>query len=57
MTTSQKDRRYTDTSEKVADLLAKGMTVLEIARHLNISPQAVYGQIDRHGLQRPTEKT
>ena len=49
------DRRYTDTSKKVAELLAKGMTVLEIARLLNISPQAVYRQIHRHGLQLPTE--
>jgi DNA-binding NarL/FixJ family response regulator len=57
MTTSQKDRRFTDTSGKVAELLDKGMTVLEIARLLNISPQAVYRQIHRHRLQLPTEES
>ena len=57
MTTSQKDRRFTDTSEKVAELLDKGMTVLEIARLLNISPQAVYRQIHRHGFPLPSEET
>lgn len=52
MTVEQRDRRYTDTTEKVAELLTKGFTVLEIARHLNISPQAVYRQINRHGLRK-----
>lgn len=54
MTTSQTDRRYTDTTQKVAELLDKGMTVLEISRLLTISPQAVYRQIERHGLTLPS---
>ncbi len=52
---SDGDGRYTDTRQKVAELLDKGMSVLEIARLLNISPQAVYRQIHRHGLSLPSE--
>jgi DNA-binding CsgD family transcriptional regulator len=45
-----------NTAERVAELLDKGMTVLEVARLLNISPQAVYGHITRHGLRTPSER-
>jgi IS30 family transposase len=55
MSSPERDGRYTDTSAKVAELLDKGMTVLEIARLLNISPQAVYRQIRRHSLQLPSK--
>jgi DNA-binding NarL/FixJ family response regulator len=55
MTSTQTDGRFTDTKDRVAELLDKGMSVLQIARLLNISPQAVYRQIHRHGLQLPTE--
>lgn len=55
MSSQQRDRRYTDTTLKVADLLSRGMSVLEIARLLNISPQAVYRQIHRHDLGLPTQ--
>ena len=44
------------TKERVADLLAKGFTVLEIAHHLRISPQAVYKHIKRYDLPLPTER-
>jgi DNA-binding NarL/FixJ family response regulator len=57
MTSIQTDGRRTNTGEKIAELLAKGMTVLEIARLLNISPQAVYAQIHRHGLTLPRKAT
>ena len=50
------DGRYTETRERVADLLDKGMSVLEISRLLNISPQAVYRQIHRHKLTLPKER-
>lgn len=53
---TSRDGRRTDTAERVAELLDKGMTVLEISRLLNISPQAIYRQIDRHGLTKPTER-
>lgn len=46
-----------NTGTRVAELLDKGMTVLEVARLLNISPQAVYGHIERQGLKKPTERT
>lgn len=55
MTANHSDGRRTDTTEKVAELLEKGMTVLEIARLLSISPQAVYRQIHRHELNLPSE--
>jgi IS30 family transposase len=55
MTANHSDGRRNDTADKVAELLGKGMTVLEIARLLNISPAAVYRQIHRHGLQLPSE--
>jgi len=44
------------TGEKVEELLNKGLTVLEVARHLNISPQAVYGHISRRNIILPSEK-
>lgn len=44
------------TREQVADLIDKGFTVLEIAHHLRISPQAVYKHINRYGLTLPTKK-
>ena len=44
------------TATKVAELLDKGLTVLEVARHLNISPQAVYKHIHSQNLQLPTLK-
>jgi DNA invertase Pin-like site-specific DNA recombinase len=50
------DGRANDTRKRVAELLEKGMTVLEIARLLSISPQAVYKQINRHNLTKPTER-
>lgn len=56
MTTAQVDARYTDTSQKVAELLDKGMTVLEISRVLAISPQAVYAHIKRYGLTHPSKR-
>jgi DNA-binding NarL/FixJ family response regulator len=55
MSSNHSDGRRTDTTDKVAELLRKGMTVLEIARLLNISPAAVYRQIHRHGLKLPSE--
>lgn len=51
------DRRYTDTSQKVAALLGEGHSVLEVARTLHISPQAVYAHIHRYGLPLPTAST
>lgn len=54
--TSKTDRRYTDTTGKIAELLDKGMSVLEISRLLTISPQAVYRQIERHDLDLPTQR-
>lgn len=56
MSSHSDDGRFTDTRQKVAELLDKGMSVLEIARLLNISPQAVYRQIHRHDLSLPSEK-
>lgn len=44
------------TRDRVAELLEKGMTVLEIARMLNVSPQAVYKHIHRNNLPLPTER-
>jgi len=55
MTSNHSDGRRTDTTDKVAELLKKGMTVLEIARLLNVSPQAIYRQIHRHELKLPSE--
>lgn len=46
----------TPTKEKVRDLLNKGLTVLEVARHLNISPQAVYKHLHKLELELPTQK-
>lgn len=46
-----------NTADKVAELLEKGMTVLEISRVLSISPQAVYKHIHRLGLDLPTKET
>jgi hypothetical protein len=56
MTLKQRDGRRTETAAKVAELLGKGMTVLEVSRLLSISPQAIYRQIERHGLTLPTER-
>jgi len=42
------------TSQKVAQLIAKGFTVLQVARHLNISPQAVYKHMKNAGIGLPT---
>lgn len=44
------------TKDRVRELLGKGLTVLEVARHLNISPQAVYKHLHRLGEQLPTER-
>lgn len=44
------------THEKVAELIGKGLTVLEVARHLNISPQAVYKHMHRHDIELPSER-
>jgi DNA-binding NarL/FixJ family response regulator len=55
MSSNHRDGRRTDTAERVAELLDKGMTVLEIARLLSISPAAVYRQIHRHNLPLPSE--
>lgn len=49
------DRRFNDTAQKVAEHLEKGLTVLEIARLLSISPNAVYKHIHRYDLQLPTK--
>lgn len=46
----------TPTREKVAELIDKGFSVLDIAHHLRISPQAVYKHINRYGLTKPTER-
>lgn len=56
MTSSRTDWRRTYTTAKIADLLEKDMTVLEIARLLGISPQAVYRQIHRHQLELPSTR-
>lgn len=56
MTLSEQDGRRTDTAARVAELLDKGMTVLEISQLLKISPAAIYKQIDRHGLTLPTQR-
>lgn len=56
MTTRPEDGRRNGTSEKVAEYLDQGLTVLEIARLLNISPAAIYRQIKRHGLTLPRER-
>lgn len=56
MTSSPIDGRRNDTADKVAELLDKGITVLEISRLLNISPAAVYRQIKRHKLTLPSER-
>lgn len=48
------------TSDRVADLLNKGLTVLEVAHELGISPQAVYKHIHKHDLtirKRPVNRT
>ena len=45
------------TADRVRELLEEGKTVLEIARLLEISPQAVYKHIDRNGWAVPTERT
>ena len=45
----------TPTRQKVAELIDKGFSVLEIAHHLRISPQAVYKHINRYGLPKPSE--
>lgn len=45
----------TPTREKVRELIEMGFTVLEIAHHLRISPQAVYKHINRYGLPKPSE--
>lgn len=50
------DRRQNDTAQKVAEHLAKGLTVLEIARLLSISPSAVYKHIHRYDLTLPSEE-
>ena len=44
------------THERVAELIEKGLTVLEVARHLNISPQAVYKHMHRRDIQLPSER-
>lgn len=54
--TSKTDRRYNDTAERVDELLDKGMSVLEVARLLNISPQAIYRTVERHGLVHPRDR-
>lgn len=46
----------TPTRQKVAELIDKGFSVLEIAHHLRISPQAVYKHINRYGLAKPSER-
>lgn len=46
----------TPTKDKVRDLLDKGLTVLEVARHLSISPQAVYKHLHAQKLPTPTER-
>lgn len=50
------DTKTPPTHEKVAELIGKGLTVLEVARHLNISPQAVYKHIHRHEIALPSER-
>lgn len=44
------------TKDKVRELIGKGLTVLEVARHLNISPQAVYKHIHRYDIPLPTDR-
>ena len=56
MTTRPEDGRRNGTAEKVAEYLDQGLTVLEIARLLNISPAAIYRQINRHGLTLPSAR-
>lgn len=51
------DRRRNDTADRVAELLDKGMTVLEVAHLLRISPAAVYKTIHRYGLSLPSHRS
>lgn len=45
------------TRERVAELIEKGLTVLEIAHLLRISPQAVYKHVKRYDLALPSERS
>lgn len=39
------------TADRVAELLAEGKTVLQVAHELGISPQAVYKHVHKHNLR------
>lgn len=54
--TDTQDRRFNDTKDQIAGHLANGLTVLQIARLLSISPSAIYKHIKRYELALPTEK-
>ena len=51
-----RDSTSQPTKDRVADLITKGLTVLEIAHLLRISPQAVYKHIRRYNLPLPTKR-
>lgn len=44
------------TREQVAELIGAGFTVLQVARAIGISPQAVYKHLHRHSIPLPTER-
>jgi DNA-binding CsgD family transcriptional regulator len=50
------DTPITPTRERVKDLIEKGLTVLEIAHLLRISPQAVYKHLKRYDLPLPSQR-
>lgn len=45
----------TDTRERVQDLLAKGLTVREVARILDLSTQRIYQIIEVLGIELPSK--
>lgn len=55
-TLDMSDTPITPTRERVKDLIEKGLTVLEIAHLLRISPQAVYKHLKRYDLPLPSQR-
>jgi DNA invertase Pin-like site-specific DNA recombinase len=56
MTSRPNDGRRNETAERVDQLLDKGMSALEVARLLGISPQAVYRTVERNKLVHPRDR-
>lgn len=52
-TTSTSDHETKPTRERIAELLAKGLTVRETADLLGITTQNVYKHIHKHGIDHP----